>query len=77
MSDKDKQRTLAQAEFVRHEAEYTRLQRLADLIIGDMEYHSRQMETWNEYLGSLVTEQLVAVPMQSERHLRLVPNTPA
>ncbi len=62
---------------MRHEAEYTRLQKLADIILTDMEYHSRQMETWNEYLGSLVTEQIVAVPARPERHLSLVPNTPA
>ena len=63
---------LAQTEFNNHRKEALRIRDMVDRLLDTMEYHQRQMDTWQQQLASLATEGTVVAPL-GMRHLRLVP----
>lgn len=60
-------RNIAQTEFNNHGQEYARLQGLVDKLLTDMEYHARQMSTWQEFLSNLATEgEATVIPIHQD-----------
>lgn len=60
----DRLRAVGQSEFHANQKEWHRLRQLADMILDTMEYHAKQMDTWNQYLGSLATPEIAAVVLE-------------
>jgi hypothetical protein len=47
----EKEKILGQTEFMHHSGEYERLKLVVNHLLVSMDFHSRQMETWNNFLS--------------------------
>jgi hypothetical protein len=73
----ERMRAVGQSEFYANQGEYQRLKKLADMILNQMEYHARQMDSWNLYLGALAVptpaDNVIPIMRSSDSH----PDIPA
>lgn len=67
MSEIDRARALAQSEFNQHEADYTRLQGIVNMVLHAMEFHAAQMSRWQVFLGNLVEVEPINDPIPAQR----------
>lgn len=75
----DRLRAVGQSEFYANQQEWYRLRKLADMVMDAMEYHARQMDNWNSYLGNLGIQgdQSNVVQLSDHREAHAEPPTTA
>lgn len=74
--DIEKARRIAQTEIAHHRVEEKRLIAVIDNLMTDLEYHQRQIRTWETELGSLAVRNVRELPDPAdgfvERRLTLI-----